>query len=91
MEPAGMIRRPIVELFSNRDWLRTPISISTVPDHRNYPSYPKEWEQVKMAWMKKNITIPDTWKSQQIKLYFEAVAGYSEVYINKEKLGAKGF
>ena len=24
------------------------------PDHRNYPSYPKEWEQVKMAWMKKN-------------------------------------
>lgn len=35
----------------------------------------------------KNITIPDTWKSQQIKLYFEAVAGYSEVYINKEKLG----
>ena len=57
------------------------------PDHRNYPSYPKEWEQVKMAWMKKNITIPDTWKSQQIKLYFEAVAGYSEVYINKEKLG----
>ena len=57
------------------------------PDHRNYPSYPKEWEQVKMVWMKKNITIPDTWKSQQIKLYFEAVAGYSEVYINKEKLG----
>ena len=23
------------------------------PDHRNYPSYPKEWEQVKMVWMKK--------------------------------------
>ena len=49
------------------------------PDHRNYPSYPKEWEQVKMVWMKKNITIPDTWKSQQIKLYFEAVAGKSVV------------
>ena len=44
------------------------------PDHRNYPSYPKEWEQVKMAWMKKNITIPANWTGQQIKLYFEAVA-----------------
>lgn len=31
------------------------------PDHRNYPSYPKEWEQVKMAWMKKNVTIPADW------------------------------
>ena len=57
------------------------------PDHRNYPSYPKEWEQVKMAWMKKNVTIPADWSGQQIKLYFEAVAGYSEVYINKEKVG----
>lgn len=25
------------------------------PDHRNYPSYPKEWEQVKMAWMRKKL------------------------------------
>lgn len=57
------------------------------PDHRNYPSYPKEWEQVKMAWMKKNITIPANWTGQQIKLYFEAVAGYSEIYINQEKVG----
>ena len=42
------------------------------PDHRNYPSYPKEWEQVKMAWMKKTVTIPNDWNGQQIKLYFEA-------------------
>lgn len=55
------------------------------PDHRNYPSYPHEWEQIKMAWMKKSVTIPANWTGQQIKLYFEAVAGYSEVYINKEK------
>lgn len=57
------------------------------PDHRNYPSYPKEWENVKMAWMKKKVTIPADWSGQQIKLYFEAVAGYSEIYVNKEKLG----
>lgn len=35
----------------------------------------------------KNITIPANWTGQQIKLYFEAVAGYSEIYINQEKVG----
>ena len=40
-----------------------------------------------MAWMKKTITIPADWDGQQIKLYFEAVSGYTEIYINKEKVG----
>ena len=39
-----------INSFANRD--------VEGPDHRNYPSYPKEWEQVKMAWMKKTVTIP---------------------------------
>ena len=43
------------------------------PDHRNYPSYPKEWEQVKMAWMKKNITIPANWTGQQIYILPDTV------------------
>ena len=37
--------------------------------------------------MKKMITIPADWDGQQIKLYFEAVSGYTEIYINKEKVG----
>lgn len=68
-----------INSFANRD--------VEGPDHRNYPSYPKEWEQVKMAWMKKMITIPADWDGQQIKLYFEAISGYTEIYINKEKVG----
>ena len=68
-----------INSFANRD--------VEGPDHRNYPSYPKEWEQVKMAWMKKTIAIPADWDGQQIKLYFEAVSGYTEIYINKEKVG----
>ena len=68
-----------INSFANRD--------VEGPDHRNYPSYPKEWEQVKMAWMKKTITIPADWDGQQIKLYFEAISGYTEIYINKEKVG----
>lgn len=57
------------------------------PDHRNYPSYPKEWEQVKMAWMKKTVTVPAGWNGEQIKLYFEAVAGATVVYVNNRKAG----
>lgn len=57
------------------------------PDHRNYPSYPEEWNEVKMAWMKRTVTIPSDWAGRQVKLYFEAVAGFTEVYINKEKVG----
>ena len=57
------------------------------PDHRNYPSYPKAWENVKMAWMKKVVTIPSDWTQKQIKLHFEAVAGFAEVYVNKQKVG----
>lgn len=91
---------PELSLPANNAWSSTRIKIPSPwninsfanrdqegPDHRNYPSYPKEWEQVKMAWMKKNITIPADWEEQQIKLYFEAVAGYTEIYINKEKVG----
>lgn len=57
------------------------------PDHRNYPSYPKEWENVKMAWMKKVVTVPANWVGKQIKLHFEAVAGFAEVYVDREKVG----
>ena len=91
---------PELSLPANNAWSSTHIKIPSPwninsfanrdqegPDHRNYPSYPKEWEQVKMAWMKKSITIPADWEDRQIKLYFEAVAGYTEIYINKEKVG----
>lgn len=57
------------------------------PDHRNYPSYPKEWEKVKMAWMRKHALIPSKWNNQRIKLHFEAVAGMAEVFVNGKKVG----
>ena len=56
------------------------------PDHRNFPSYPKEWENVKMAWMRKNVTVPEDWNNNKIFLHFEAVAGYTEVYVNGRKV-----
>jgi len=55
------------------------------PDHRNFPSYPKEWEDVKMAWMRKTVTIPAEWKDEKIVLHFEAVAGQTQVFVNGKK------
>lgn len=57
------------------------------PDHRNYPSYPKEWDDVLMGWLKKDVTIPADWTGNDIKLYFEAVAGETVVYVNGKKVG----
>ncbi|MDR1610152.1 MAG: glycoside hydrolase family 2 [Candidatus Symbiothrix sp.] len=68
-----------INAFANRDLAG--------PDHRNFPSYPKEWEKVKMAWMRKNVTIPGDWNNKKIFLHFEAIAGYAEVYVNRQKVG----
>lgn len=57
------------------------------PDHRNYPSYPKAWEKVKMAWMRKTVTVPQQWAGRRVVLHFEAVAGMAEVYVNDQKVG----
>lgn len=57
------------------------------PDHRNYPSYPKEWDKVRMAWMRRTVEVPQNWDGKRMELYFEAVAGKSEVYVNGTKVG----
>jgi len=67
-----------INSFANRDL--------EGPDHRNYPSYPKAWDNVKMAWMKKNVVVPADWNNDKIVLHFEAVAGYTEVYVNGNKV-----
>ncbi|MCE5177549.1 MAG: glycoside hydrolase family 2 [Porphyromonadaceae bacterium] len=56
------------------------------PDHRNYPSYPERWNEVKMAWMRRTVQIPADWDGYQIGLHFEAVAGFAEVYVNGHKV-----
>ncbi len=81
-------------------WSKTPIKIPSPwnindfanrglegPDHRNYPSYPKEWEKILMGWLKKTVTIPANWSGDEIRLYFEAVAGQTVVYVNGHEVG----
>lgn len=56
------------------------------PDHYDFPSYPADWEKYEMAWMKKTVAVPADWKDKQLFLHFEAVAGFSEVYVNGHKV-----
>lgn len=53
-----------------------------------YPSYPKKWQDAMQAWMKRDFTVPATWKQgRQVILHFEAVAGKAIYYLNGEKVG----
>lgn len=52
------------------------------PDHHDYPSYPGKWEKYEMAWMPKAVTIPAEWDDKQMMLCFDAVAGFTEVFVD---------
>lgn len=56
------------------------------PDHRDFPSYPAEWENIDRAVMHRNIDIPQSWKGKRIILHFEAVSGKTEVFVNSTKV-----
>ncbi|HKB92372.1 MAG TPA: hypothetical protein VKC60_17785, partial [Opitutaceae bacterium] len=42
-------------------------------DFRTFPSYPVEWEKIKMGWLQRSFTMPASWKGRRIHLHFEAV------------------
>lgn len=52
-----------------------------------YPSYPESWKTAQAGWLQKTIRVPDSWNQSAIKLHFEAVAGYSQVYVNGHRVG----
>ena len=59
-------------------------------DFRAYPSYPKEWENLRAAWMEKTVNVPREWASKRVVLHFGAVAGDITVYVNGKRAG-EGF
>lgn len=56
------------------------------PDHHDFPSYPAAWEHFEMGWLRKTVTVPADWKESRIILHFEAVAGFTEVFVNGTKV-----
>ena len=59
-------------------------------DFRAYPSYPESWQNVKAAWMEKDMAVPKSWRDKRVLLHFSAVAGMLIVYINGHRVG-QGF
>ncbi len=51
-----------------------------------YPSYPKEWANARMAWLRKNIDIPASFEGKRLIVHFEAVAGECTVYLNGKEV-----
>ena len=56
-------------------------------DARTFPSYPASWNQAKMGWLRRCVTIPDAWKNQRIFLHLEAVAGDCRILVNGKEAG----
>ena len=56
------------------------------PDHRDFPSYPDAWRNVKMGWLKRSVTVPADWTDKRVVLHFEAVAGEAVVLVNGREL-----
>ncbi len=56
------------------------------PDHHDFPSYPAAWENDEMGWLRKKVKIPADWDGKQMVLHFEAVAGFTEVFVEGHKV-----
>ena len=56
-------------------------------DFRTYPSYPKEWESIKMGWLCKKFSVPADWKGRRIQFHFSAIAGDAEIVVNGKSAG----
>ncbi|MCW3088771.1 MAG: glycoside hydrolase family 2 [Sediminibacterium sp.] len=91
---------PALPQLKNDDWDKTLIRIPSPwnvnsfadrngqgGDFRCYPSYPKEWENIKMGWLKKIVAVPAGWKGQRIQLHFEAAAGDALIIVNGKTVG----
>ncbi|MFC0513035.1 glycoside hydrolase family 2 TIM barrel-domain containing protein [Mucilaginibacter angelicae] len=56
-------------------------------DFRTFPSYPREWEHVKMGWLRRKFMVPAGWNSKRLLLHFEALAGDARILINGKPAG----
>ncbi|GHT63783.1 beta-galactosidase [Bacteroidia bacterium] len=52
------------------------------PSSVYYPSYPKHWDNARMAWLKKTFAVPAGFNDKRLILHFEAVAGECAVWVN---------
>ena len=68
-------------------WNANSFSKGEGGDFLAFPSYPKAWEKAQMGWMKKDFILPENWDGKQIRLHFEAIAGFAKIYANGKLAG----
>lgn len=56
-------------------------------DFITYPSYPKSWEAARAGWLMRKFPYRKEWKNKRLILHFDAVNGYSQIFVNKQKVG----
>ncbi|MDB5111081.1 MAG: glycosyl hydrolase family 2, partial [Mucilaginibacter sp.] len=56
-------------------------------DFVTYPSYPKKWESIRAGWLMRKIPYHKEWKNKRLIVHFDAVGGYTQIYINRHKAG----
>ena len=91
---------PVLAAPSAAGWEPTPIRIPSPwnvnsfadkngqgGDFCTYPSYPREWDKVKMGWLRKTFSVPASWSGRRVQLHFQAVAGDAEVVVNGKSVG----
>ncbi|MBN9295813.1 MAG: hypothetical protein J0I41_02330 [Filimonas sp.] len=96
----GIDNAPALSMPVNDAWDKTSIRIPSPwninsfadknglgGDFRSYPSYPKTWESIKMGWLRRKVSVPQSWKGQRITLHFEALAGDAVILINGKNAG----
>ena len=57
------------------------------PDSVYYPSYPAQWDSVRMGWLRRSFHVPSDWRGRRILLHFEGVAGQCQAAVNGRKVG----
>jgi len=94
---AGMGKAPALAEPTAKGWDEVPIKIpfpwnansygeADGGEFRAFLSYPKLWEKVDMAWMRREFRVPSE-KNQRVILKLDAVAGDVWVRVNGQKFG----
>lgn len=92
---------PELRLPDEGKWEATPIKIPSPwninalghdpkgggMDSRTFPSYPESWNRAEMGWLRRSVTVPESWKGRRLLLHLEAVAGDCRILINGHAAG----
>lgn len=96
--PLTKIKNP--DMPDDSQWETTPVKVPSPwnvnsfargdgsgGDFLTYPSYPDKWEHVRAGWLMRSVPYKKEWRGKRLILHFDAVGGYTQVFINKQKVG----